>query len=528
MKTVLSLADHGHFIEHGFVIVKKAVPVEVVQQTVACLEGELISDFDIGKACISDTLLKALSELFGPEISFKTKYDSQDLARPQQTGKEWSMMSAHVDDAYPTLMPNDWAVGSFIFLTKVISHGGAFICFSGSPLRYRKGMSKSYFSIKEIAKAHKYSGRGKEFLADPGDVLLFQHLMGHTGSDNVSNPVTRHALLNRWVPKGVRIAPGEKPFSQMATIEKANSVRYLEHKFDVDLGANITLKNDFSSEILSRGWNWNEKSFSVRSYALLHFNGKARLFVISNDAPDHIRYWHSVDLINWEEEKSPIEVRLRIHSLHFHQYGKDAVLSVTYENGFNCLYSSIDFSRWHAKAEMSQVTCVLPWYIYPDYPSKIAKEKSVLAIYKNELTEVICHWGLTWSDATMRKNKSIALKAAGKIEDFVLAPYHSDSKCAFIADVKFCDEKNTKLTFSLPRDMAVAKETLQPMSSDLIDNARLLRVYNRGPLFWLVTVLGTNDRLFWGCIDWSESTPLLRALVNADDFNKAKSLVGMI
>ena len=33
---------------------------------------------------------------------------------------------------------------------------------------------------------------------------------------------------------------------------------------------------------------------------------------------------------------------------------------------------------------------------------------------------MICHWGLTWSDATMGKNKSIALKAAGKIEDFVL------------------------------------------------------------------------------------------------------------
>jgi hypothetical protein len=76
--------------------------------------------------------------------------------------------------------------------------------------------------------------------------------------------------------------------------------------------------------------------------------------------------------------------------------------------------------------------------------------------------------------------------------------------------------------------MAVAKEILQPMLLDSIDNARLLRVYNRGPLFWLVTVLGTNDRLFWGCIDWSESTPSLRALVCADDFNKAKSLVGMI
>ena len=115
-----------------------------------------------------------------------------------------------------------------------------------------------------------------------------------------------------------------------------------------------------------------------------------------------------------------------------------------------------------------------------------------------------------------------------KIEDFILAPYHSDIKCAYIADVKFCDEKSTKLTFTLPRDMAVAKESLQPMLSDRIDNARLLRVYNRGPLFWLVTILGTNERLFWGCIDWSESTPSLRALVSADDFNKAKRLVGMI
>ena len=59
------------------------------------------------------------------------------MARPHQPDAEWGTLTAHVDDSYPTLMPNGWAIGTFIFLTKVRSHGGAFIYFSGSPLRNR-------------------------------------------------------------------------------------------------------------------------------------------------------------------------------------------------------------------------------------------------------------------------------------------------------------------------------------------------------------------------------------------------------
>ena len=128
------------------------------------------------------------------------------MARPHQPDINWGAPTAHVDDSYPTLMPNGWAIGTFIFLTKVRSHGGAFIYYSGSPLRYRQGMAQSYHSIKEVAAASQYSGPFKEFLAEPGDVLFFHHLMGHTGSDNISDATTRHALLTRWRANSV-VAP---------------------------------------------------------------------------------------------------------------------------------------------------------------------------------------------------------------------------------------------------------------------------------------------------------------------------------
>ena len=180
--TILSPEDHEHFLTQGYVGVRNAVAPEVIARAVAALEGEDEDpDFDPAAACTTDVLHRTIGELFGPEYGFEKKYAGQDMMRPLQTDVVWAMMAAHVDDAYPTLMPNEWALGTFIFLTPVRSRGGAFVYFAGSPLRYRQGMAASCHAIKEIAQSAEYYGAGAEFLAAPGDVLFFHHLMGHTG-----------------------------------------------------------------------------------------------------------------------------------------------------------------------------------------------------------------------------------------------------------------------------------------------------------------------------------------------------------
>jgi len=158
-ETVLSPQDHEHFLTQGYVVVRQAVPPHILTKAVAALESDTPApDFDPGAACTTDRVHQVIAELFGPQYPFEKKRGGRDMTRPHQPDAEWGTLTAHVDDSYPTLMPNGWAIGTFIFLTKVHSHGGAFIYFSGSPLRYRQGMAQSYHSIKEVAAASQYSG----------------------------------------------------------------------------------------------------------------------------------------------------------------------------------------------------------------------------------------------------------------------------------------------------------------------------------------------------------------------------------
>ena len=188
--TVLSAADHEHFLEHGYVVVANAVSPE----TISAVLPELEEDNDKGRdlpgirACASERLIAAVAELFGPGNEPVRKTSGRDMVRPYEPEAHWGGLTAHVDDAYPTLMPNGWAIGCFLFLTRVRSRGGAFIFFPGSPWRNRGLMEENWQAAKDAVALPENSGPPREFLAEPGDAILFHHLMGHCGSPNVSDP----------------------------------------------------------------------------------------------------------------------------------------------------------------------------------------------------------------------------------------------------------------------------------------------------------------------------------------------------
>ena len=122
---VLSAADHEHFLEHGYVVVPNAVS----PGTIAAVLPELEEDNGRGRdlpgirACASERLIAAVAELLGPGNEPVRKTSGRDMVRPYEPEAHWGGMSAHVDDAYPTLMPNGWAIGCFLFLTRVRSRG---------------------------------------------------------------------------------------------------------------------------------------------------------------------------------------------------------------------------------------------------------------------------------------------------------------------------------------------------------------------------------------------------------------------
>ena len=528
--TVLSARDHEHFLTQGYVVVRQAVAPEILQKAAVALESDTVdADFDPIAACTSDRVHQVIAELFGPQYPFERHRSGRDMKRPYQSGKNWDTPIAHVDDAYPTLMPNGWALGTFIFLTRVRSRGGAFIYFPGSPVRYRCGMARSCHSIRALAAAIRYSGFFEEFLAEPGDVLFFQHLMGHTGSDNVVDPTTRHALLARWNPSK-RIVPGSRSFEHMSTIEKANSTRYLAHRFDLDLHIRYTPTGAESSTLLRHGFAGLGQ---VQSYALLHFEDRAQLLFATTAEPARIRRLCSEDLIHWQEV-APLSLAAGpIRTLHLHQYGFAAILAITTRDGETQLFSSDGFEHWKLLARLHHSWTSTPWYVYAKYPSKIAGGQALFVVPDADPSRALCRWGADWLAAARGTEESVAVKAPadGRINDLLIAARFSDSKCAFIADVQFDETAPSQPYYLLPADVALADGMLQPLNYTGATPPHHVRIFNRASSYWLVTFLrrsGEQECLFWGYIDWEEVPPTLRTLATAADLDEAKSIVGFI
>ncbi len=525
---ILTKADHEHFLEHGYVVVRQAVPSEAIATAVAALEEDRDSPEarEAVAACTTDKVHDAIDELLGDGYKLDRARGGRDMARPHVPDGDWPAPVAHVDDAYPTIMPNGWAVGSFIFLTRVKARGGAFVCFPGSPWRYRAVMARSCHVIKEAAGGAENSGDYLEYLAAPGDLLLFHHLMGHCGSSNVSDPkVTRHALLTRWHPRK-RIVPGRKPVDAMTTIEKANSARYLEERHAADLLIpGLPAAAGMLQEGLSVG--------AVRGYAVLHYGGQAHLLYAPEAEPGAIRRRVSDDLIRWcDAGRAALDLQ-EIATLQLHQYGVEAILAVTEVSGRLLLYSTRDFECWQLLSWRRGCATGTPWFAYSMYPTKVAAGQTLFTVGTGDPHTIVCRWGERWEEAGEWRAQSVAVQVEEEFTvcDITLAAYFSDSSCAFVLDLQRRGEDGLAPYYLQPVDVAAAAEAVQPLAWSGGSTPRCLRVFNRARRYWMVTYLervGDEDRLFWGCIDWESNAPRLQQLETAAAFDEARCVVGIV
>ncbi|MEC8931820.1 MAG: phytanoyl-CoA dioxygenase family protein [Candidatus Latescibacterota bacterium] len=525
----LSAADHEHFIEHGYVVLRAAVPHDTIEVAVEYLEAhpdDRGRQTDVVSACTTERMLDGIAELFGaPTYTLARRSGGNNMPRPYQPDGEWVEPVAHVDDSYPTTMPNGWAVGSFIFLTKVRPRGGAFVVFPGSYLRYRQQLAASCHCIKGAAAMVENSGEGQPFLAEPGDVLLFHHLTGHTGSDNLADPVTRHALLSRWYPEQ-RIVPGAKPFDHMTTIEKANSARYLADRFD--LPSPVTPQAT-ASTTLADGLDLGA---DIRAHAILHHGGRFHLLATSESDTTRLRHWVSEAGLDWSELEHVRTTEDPITGIQFHQYDLDVILAVTDEAGSTQLSSSNDLQSWLVFARRSENLVMTPWFVYANYPSKVAGGRALFEVKTQQPSRLVCRWGDHWQDVAEWETDSEALFAEDQatIEDVTIAAHVGDSTCTFVVDLLHGGESSPY--YVQPVDVAVAMESLQPLPFSTPTTPSRLRLVNRSRNYWLVTYLRTASagrrRLFWGFIDWSDPTPTLEELSTPAALEEAQAIVGFI
>ena len=532
---ILTPEDHDYFLEHGYLALRQVVPREICARAVTLLESEgdeSPTTQEAVAACNTEGLFGAIGELFGPQYDFDATPVFRDMKRPHEPEKEWPTPVAHVDDAYPILMPDGWAIGSFVFLTRVESRGGAFLYFPGSPLRYRQAASEGCDAIKKLAALEEYAGSYREFLAEPGDAILFHHLMGHCGSPNVADSTTRHALLSRWHPRR-RIVPGQKQFSEMTTIEKANSTRFLEQRVSPDVDREKSPDPELTANLLHNGFGGD--AARIITSATLYLDGRAHLFYVDDEAPDVIRWMSSADLINWRDAGTPAIDANQVTTLHFHQYEGEVILAVGIEGEppRATLLSSPDLTAWKRVDVLENCQACTPWFIYAKYPSKIAGGQTLYTVSPSTPHRVDCRWAESWKNGDSWTGRSVALEAppGSCIRDVTVASRCRDSHSAFVVDVESSGEGDgTKPFFTLPFDVAVAKEDLEPLSFSAATTPRLIRLLRRARSYWLVTYVrkqANRDRHFLGEIDWEQSPPTLRELSTPAQYDRARYIVGM-
>lgn len=436
------------------------------------------------------------------------------MPRPYQPGTEWTTQDIHVDDDYPTLMPAGWALGMFIFLTPVRPRGGAFIYAPGSPYRYRPLLADNpewlHFVRPDLA------GPAHELLAEPGDALLFHHLMAHEGSSNVSDPATRHALLARWHPHD-RIVPGRKPFEEMSTIEKANSTTYLHRQPGAPSYVPDVTADDRVDGALRRGFG--PAGGGIVTQATLRYDGATHVFYVDAAAPTTIRHAASRDWTDWEDRGTIEAPGGSVRSLHVFRQGPDILLFVGDDGGQTHILSSPDLGRWSPMATLPD-SGVGSGHYTTGFGSREARGDVVFSISPSDPSTLQARWGQGWQDAAAWAGHALvaAVSPQQEIRDAVVKPVLGEVEFALILDVRDRGElRPSRPVYALSRDSARYDAPPQPLAYAAPSPPHGLRVHARARRYWLVTYLRDVDgwdRLFWGSIDW-ERTPVTLAEIDS-------------
>ena len=533
---VLTHADHEHFLEHGYVIVPRVLSPATIASILPVLEKNQGRRSDIPelRACESERLIAAIREIFGLGLGILCKEPGRDMVRRYEPDAEWENLPAHVDDAYPTIMPNGWAVGCFLFLTRVLSGGGAFIYYPGSFWRNRRVMECNWQSAKDAVALPENSGPPVECLASPGDAILFHHLMGHRGSPNLSDPdVTRHAILSRWRPK-VRLSPGLKSFEEMTTIEKANSARFAAFSSRREMPS-PTKRDNHASTFLGEGF---AELGCVRSYAILHFGGGTHLLYCQNDRHGTgnatIHHMFTEDLIRWRHQPDLGIDASNVCTLQLHQYGLEVILAVTSSNRTASLYSSLDLESWLLVAQVEDCLTATPWFTYFKYASQVAKGPTLYSVSSKCPDKIACSWGERWEETDRWSECSVAVQApeGQEVCDLTVAAQYSERDCAFVTDLSANGESTTQPYYALTKDTGVSGERLRLLPFVGDSTPRCIRILNRAQNYWMVSYLQRSpegyDRLFWGAIDWLDDPPALVQLHSPKDLDQGRAIVGFL
>lgn len=512
-KTILSPEEHERFIRDGYCVFKRAVPAKIMAAAVRVLESGALPDRNAPvraharipeiAACLTPKVYQAVAELMGDAYPYDRHSRLVDKARPHEPGRRWDPPLSHTDNDYPTILPDVWAVGFFIFLTKVEPKGGGFIVYPGSALRYRRLLARAPGCLRVRDSVVEEKGAWQEFLAEPGDVMLFHHLLGHSASVNVASPTTRHALLGHFGPNP-RLVPGSKPFARMSTLEKANSARYLAEKGWAEPTAPAAAPEPFGADL--------------GLCEVVRHGDETLCFFVEKERPGELRRARSRDWRSWKVEAAPLLTGAPLRSVALSTLGRDHYLFTSTEAGAEVRRSS-DLLSWTKTASLPG--CLAPAG-HVDIVSPAAMSRGYCMLFHARGEAVVSRRGQDWAQADAWPGEESVAKMRGAVRDARVHPIWGENLLALVAE----DEEG--LAYRLCEDGERFEGALTPLRGPA--GMSQLRVYLRARKYWLVAYLAPSKkgrRLFWGKVDWETAPGVVEPLVSAEDLGRALETVGL-
>jgi hypothetical protein len=528
---ILCRADHDHFLEHGFVVLRGLVQESTIARVRSRVEAsaaararhpERPTDWTPTlMPCLDANLRHAVAELMPDRASELVSLTLQ--SRPYEPDASWSMRPPHVDGDYPTLMPNFLTLATLVFLTPARRHGGALVYFSGSHRRYRAAMARSFAAPKTGLPD---LGRPLQLAAEPGDVIVFHHLFGHAISANVRAAWTRHAALAWWrAPE--RVVPGSRSFSRMSTVEKSNSARYLRRHFNLLPPLPRVSTDERTASRLAHG----EPAPGVTAHAILQFRGMAHRLVATADAAT-IQLQTSRDLRRWRSRVLPLPPRDDlgpIRSIALMQWSADIVAVVGHAWGIR-ICTTRDLEDWRELAvRRGAPVCGIPHFNRNGVnATRFAEGCVLLHVLATDRSRLLCAWGPAWNDLSAGLSVAAQAPAAASFDDVMTAPVFGEFLFGLIADVR--TRTGLRPMVALSDDSARYPGPLQPLRYSTTTAPARIRVYARAEKYWLVTYIRETHRqrrFFWGTIDWSDGLGRLNEIRTSSALREAFFVLGI-
>jgi hypothetical protein len=525
---ILTEADHEAFIRDGVLILRGLVPKGLCDAAAARLDEIArpnecqgnISDHPEIPACITDKCRQVLDEIMGDELKpeeysppFTIVRKPSEELKPDIKAPDTQGM--HMDDDYPTILPTGWCIRLVLFPRRVISCGGAFIYSPGSHLRYMAHMIQSPDDAKRVAGMPAYAAPYLEFTCEAGDAVVQSSQLGHTGSNNWTDPNPRHFLS----VVGSLIRPmitANRDLDTLSTIEKAHSPRYFQERLGIKMNLPEIGEAKAVDALLSEGWS---PSCGIRSYTVQRRDGLTHFLVAAEDEEKQLRHFVTRD---WSgvEEREPLPLKSRPDHVNFHQVFSDNTLCVTTRgeaSELNLYVNDEGLTEWeHAGAVPAEAGYAFRW---SGYGSQSANGRALLytdgSSIRRRLNSESGNDLNIWRRVFDSDDDGEVWSGCDKpITDFMLHAILGEGDYQLVMDLEEDGNPAAHCIRSAGDGCKYGEKELKPLLVAGDDAMPFhVRVYVRGRYYWIVTYLadhGDGPRLFWGSINWvtSEIQPL--------------------